>query len=189
MRLLVTGASGSGTTTLGKAIAEQHGWSWLDTDEVYWLPSDPPFQRKRDVDQRRLLLRSRLAASTHIVVSGSLMGWDESAEDGFDRIVFLQAPAEVRVTRLREREQRALGRVDEAFIAWAAQYDEGALPGRNLQRHLAWLAARRCPILRLSSEQPVADLTAQVRQWLAAQSGLSSPKPPTQPSGGSVSSL
>lgn len=189
MRLLITGASGSGTTTLGRALAERHGWRWLDTDEIYWLPTDPPFQQKRDAGERRELLRARLAGDTGIVVSGSLMGWDEPTEDGFDGIVFLQAPAEVRVGRLREREQRVLGRVDEEFIAWAAQYDEGRLPGRNLRRHLAWLAARRCAILRLSSAPPVAELLAQIAQWLATQSGRSDPNVPTQPPGGNVSSL
>ena len=55
--------------------------------------------------------------------------------------MFLQAPAEVRIARLRARELAQLGRVDEEFIAWAARYDDGTMEGRSLPRHLAWLEA------------------------------------------------
>ena len=54
--------------------------------------------------------------------------------------------------RLREREIRRFGRVDPAFLAWAAQYDEGPLEGRSLSKHQAWLAKRRCTVLRLDGD-------------------------------------
>jgi adenylate kinase family enzyme len=166
VRILVTGASGSGTTTLGKALAADLGISFLDTDEFFWIPTDPPFKQKRDGNQRRILLRERLASCRAIVVAGSVMEWDAQSEDSFDLIVFLQAPAEVRVARLRARELAQFGRVDEEFIAWAAQYDEGRMDGRSLPRHLAWLESRRCPIIRLSSTRPVAEMMSSIRQQL-----------------------
>jgi adenylate kinase family enzyme len=43
MRVLITGASGSGTTTLGRALAARLGFAFLDADDYYWLPSDLPF--------------------------------------------------------------------------------------------------------------------------------------------------
>jgi adenylate kinase family enzyme len=47
MRILVTGASGSGTTTLGKALAEQLACAFLDADDFFWFPTNPPFTQKR----------------------------------------------------------------------------------------------------------------------------------------------
>jgi hypothetical protein len=44
------------------------------------------------------------------------------------------------------------GRVDPAFLAWAAQYDEGTLEGRSLSKHEAWLAKRSCPVLRIDDD-------------------------------------
>ena len=151
---------------LGKALAADLGITFLDTDELYWLPTEPPFKQKRDGSQRRDLLRERLANGQAIVVAGSVMEWDAESEDAFDLIVFLQAPAEVRIARLRARELAQLGRVDEEFIAWAAQYDDGTMEGRSLPRHLAWLEKRRCPIIRLSSTRPVAELLSYVSQQL-----------------------
>jgi adenylate kinase family enzyme len=166
VRLLVTGASGSGTTTLGKALAADLGFGFVDADELYWLATDPPFRQKRDEVQRRALLRERLAKHQAIVVSGSVMEWDAESEDSFDLIVFLQAPAQVRVSRLRARDLEQFGKVSEEFVAWAAQYDEGAMAGRSLPRHLAWLEKRGCPIIRLSSTRPVSELVSHVSQRL-----------------------
>jgi uridine kinase len=169
MRILITGASGSGTTTLARALATNLRIAFLDADELYWLPTEPPFKQKRDRTERRVLLRERLAKSEAIVVAGSVMEWDAESEDSFDLIVFLQAPADVRVGRLRERELKQLGRVDEEFIHWAAQYDAGGMDGRSLARQLAWLEKRRCPIIRVSSTQTVPELLSHVSQYLPAE--------------------
>src|SRR5690606_16486246 len=139
MRLLITGASGSGTTTLGGAVAGAIDAAFLDADDLYWLPTDPPFRQQRDRTERRTLLRERLAETNRIVIAGSIMGSDADVEDSLSLIVFMYAPAEIRVARLRRRELERFGRIDEDFLAWAAQYDTGVMKGRSLPRHLAWL--------------------------------------------------
>lgn len=162
MRILVTGASGSGTTTLGRAVAVTLEAGFVDADDLFWLPTDPPFKEKRDAAERAALLRERLSSTPRVVVSGSIYGWGADLEDAFHLIVFLYAPAALRVDRLRVRELRRLGRVDEAFIAWAAQYDVGDMPGRSLARHLAWLELRACRVLRLSGGESLDALRSAV---------------------------
>ncbi|HEY8942815.1 MAG TPA: AAA family ATPase [Polyangiaceae bacterium] len=162
MRILVTGASGSGTSTLGRAVAAALEAAFVDADDLFWLPTDPPFKAKRDATERASLLRDQLRTKPSLVVSGSIYGWGPELEHAFDLVVFLQAPAEVRVARLRERELRLLGRVDEEFIAWAAQYDLGTMPGRSLARHLTWLESRTCPVLRLSGTSDIEALRSAV---------------------------
>jgi adenylate kinase family enzyme len=38
MRILITGASGCGTTTLGRALADKLRLPFFDVDDYYWLP-------------------------------------------------------------------------------------------------------------------------------------------------------
>src|SRR5438128_874343 len=45
-RLHILGASGSGTTTLGRALAEGLQCPHFDTDDYFWLPTDPPFTQQ-----------------------------------------------------------------------------------------------------------------------------------------------
>jgi adenylate kinase family enzyme len=70
----IFGASGSGTITLAAALAARHGHRHLDTDDFYWLPTDPPYRHPRPHEPRLALLRSALDASESWVLSGSLCG-------------------------------------------------------------------------------------------------------------------
>jgi hypothetical protein len=181
MRILVTGASGSGTSTLAAAVASTTGGVHLDADAYYWLPTTTPFQARRDTAERLARLTADLAACGTAVVSGSVVGWGAAVEDAFDLIVFLTLATAIRVERLRARELRVLGRVDPAFIDWAAQYDEGPPVGRSLARHHAWLASRRCPVLALDGDLTVQarlDAVRQALRELPAALALPSPGAP-----------
>jgi adenylate kinase family enzyme len=167
-RLHITGPSGSGTTTLGRALAQKLCWPVLDADDYYWLPTVPPFQQKRDRDERLSRLLRDFHAHPSGIVSGSIVGWGGAIEQSFDLVIYLWLPAEVRLARLRQREMERYGSVDPEFIAWAALYDDGDMTVRSRARHEAWLTKMRCPLLRLE-----ADLTVEerVNQVLAKCSG------------------
>lgn len=162
MRIHITGASGSGTSTLGAALATHFGFSHFDADNFYWLPTDPPYTAKRDPVERLALLASALGAADHSVLSGSVVKWGGDVEDSFDLIVFLYLDAAIRVERLRKREVEKLGHADPEFLEWAAQYDAGPKEGRSLAKHRAWLQERRCPILELEGDMSVNDRVAAV---------------------------
>ena len=161
-RIHVTGASGCGVTTLGRALAVAIGGIALDSDDFYWTPTYPPFQFKRPLDQRLRLLHDALPPDRSWILSGAIDSWGGSLISLFDLVVFLEASTEVRLARLRERERSRLGdqavapggffhKQHEEFIEWASQYESGVLPGRSRPRHEKWLATLPCPVLRLDS--------------------------------------
>jgi adenylate kinase family enzyme len=167
MRILVTGASGAGTTTLGRALAAGMDCAFFDADDYYWMPTDPPFQDKRDYAGRLQSLLRDLGQSP-AVIAGSIMNWGTELEESLSLVVFLTVPAAVRVARLKERELRRFGRVAPAFLEWAAQYDEGRLDGRSLQRHERWLAQRCCSVLRIDGDTSIQDRLARVRAQVSS---------------------
>ena len=69
--------------------------------------------------------------------------------------------------RIEARELARYGRADPAFMAWAAQYDEGVMPGRSRARHDAWLAERTCRVMRFDGDQPVSDRVQAIVQAAA----------------------
>ena len=166
MRIHITGAAGSGTSTLGKALAAQLGARFQEGDDLFWLPSDPPYQTTRPVEERRALLLAQLQRSPQLVVSGSVNAWGAEVEDGFDGIIFLYVDTALRLARLRERELRHYGKADPAFLEWAAQYDAGPPEGRSLARQRAWLAARQCPVLCLEGDLSTQQRLEQAGQWM-----------------------
>jgi adenylate kinase family enzyme len=168
MRILITGAAGSGTTTLAQSLAVAMSARHVEADDFFWMPTNVPYTVKRPIEERLKLMEEALHAAD-AVVAGSVMGWGRSLEDAFDLIVFLQVDAGIRVQRLVDRETARFGRADPAFIDWAAQYDDGPPEGRSLARHEAWLSARQCPVLRLTGPTPVDMQVHQIRDHLASR--------------------
>jgi hypothetical protein len=117
---------------------------------------------KRPAPERADLVNCALQAPGPVVMSGSVVGWGHDIEDAFDLIVFLTLPAALRVERLRLREIERFGHADPAFLAWAAEYEQGPAEGRSLAKHLAWLALRSCPVLSLEGDLSVAERLARV---------------------------
>ena len=153
------GASGSGTTTLGSALAEFNSWPLIDADDYYWCKTDPPYQHKRVEDERLTLMLEAQAAHECSIVTGSVINWGVELEDSFDLIVFLYLAVSIRIERLRIREMKELGTVDEEFLQWASEYDSGPLQGRSLAKHETWLSHRTCTILRIEGDLSVEQRT------------------------------
>jgi len=165
MRIHVTGASGAGVTTLGAALASALAVPHHDTDDFYWLPTDPPFQTKRPVPRRIDLMRQMFLPRPGWVLSGSLDSWAADLVPHFDRVVFVQAETGLRLDRLREREARrgqTGGGQLQAFLEWAADYETGPQVGRSRHRHETWLQGLPCPVVRVDGSQSVEGLVAQV---------------------------
>lgn len=167
LRVLVTGASGSGTTTLGRALSTELKFAFFDVDDYFWMPSEPPYQRQRDRGARSSLLAADLAAVPRSVTSGSVIDWGGELEDAFSLIVFLALPPELRLARLREREVGRFGRADPEFLDWAAKYDHGSLDVNSRTGDERWLAKRSCPVVRIEGDVSVAERVARVAPALS----------------------
>lgn len=171
-RLFIMGASGSGTTTLGRAIANEWAVPHADADDYFWQPTSPPYRDKRAPSERLSLMREVFLPRSAWVLSGSIMGWGEELVENFDAVVLLTLDPESRMARLQAREtvrSRGLaptGGIDHAaheeFLSWARGYDDPGFAGRNRRRHEQWLALLSCPVLRLDSSVPVDDLVHAV---------------------------
>jgi hypothetical protein len=169
-RLLVTGASGAGTTTLGRALADQWSVPHAEVDDYFWLPTSPPFTQKRPEAERLRLMDEVFLPRSSWVLSGSVMGWGDPLAEMLDAVVFLTVDPSVRIERLRRREAGRYGDVDgpapRAFFDWARRYDDPSFTGRSRAKHEQWLGSLSKPILRLDGAESVADLTGAVGAWL-----------------------
>jgi len=171
-RVHITGASGSGTTTLGRALAGRWACQHFDTDDFLWLPSDPPYRMVRPRAERLALAQTALADRDRWTLSGSLSGWGDPLIPLFDLVVFLTVPTEERLARLVRRETQRFGAAvapggamhdsHVEFLIWAGSYDDGDASQRSRALHEAWLAALPCPVLRLDGRGALSGLVGAV---------------------------
>ena len=172
-RIHIMGASGSGVTTLGRALADRLALPHHDSDDYFWLPTVPPYQTQRPRQDRLRLMAEVFLPRADWVLSGSVVGWGDDLIVYFDLVVFVQTSREVRLQRLRAREAAHFGRdavapggwrhdETESFVEWASHYEDGTREGRSLAKHEAWLATLPCPVLRVDGARPVSDLVVNV---------------------------
>lgn len=162
MRVLIFGASGSGTTTLGKEIEKRTDFKHLDVDDYYWKKTNPPFQEKIPFTKRSENLKVEFKKFDKVIVSGSMVSWGKEWQIAFDLVVFIRLQNTERIRRLKKRETERYGKKlltnkkirqnSKAFLKWADQYENPSFNGRTLKVHNDWIELLDCKILRLNGE-------------------------------------
>ncbi|WP_298427522.1 AAA family ATPase [uncultured Kordia sp.] len=175
MKLLIIGASGSGTTTLGKALSKATDFTHLDVDDYYWKVTNPPFQLKEEMAVRTKNLQVEFEKHENVIVSGSLVSWGTYWQTAFDLVVFVTLDKEIRLQRLKQREVERYGdklqtdaiiqERSQAFLAWATRYDDFKFTGRSIKIHRDWLNSLSCEIVEIDSEVALEKNMSHVLQF------------------------
>ena len=181
-RIHILGASGSGTTTLGRALSQAMGCAHFDTDDFFWYATDPPYQHQRPVPERQKLLSESLNGTASWVLSGAMCGWGDFAIPMYDLVVFMSLPAELRLERLAKRELEDVGPGIHdpssplhagyvEFMEWAAGYESRGPEIRSKAQHEQWLPALPCPVLRLEGPAEVDENLTAVMEAIRGSTG------------------
>lgn len=161
----IYGASGAGTSTIGKFISDKSGYFFMDTDDYFWEPTNPPYTTKRKIPDRIALMKEAIAKHDKVVISGSLVDWGDELIPLFTLAIRVETDTAIRIDRLRKREREHFGsRIDpggdmyenhQEFIDWAASYDKGGLDMRSKAKHDEWQKLLPCQQILLDGSLPV----------------------------------
>lgn len=172
----IFGASGSGTTALGQKICDELGYVFIDTDDYFWLPTDPQYTHKRPRKERISMLRGAIEKTSNAVISGSLVDWGDELIPLFTLAIRLETNTEVRMERLERREHKRFGkRIDMGgdmyenhtqFMEWARSYDDGGLDMRSKAKHDEWQKLLDCEILMLDGTKSLEHLFSIITQHI-----------------------
>ena len=177
LKIHITGASGSGTTTLGKALAKKYDIKHFDTDDFFWEKTTIPFSKKKDEAKAIKKLKNILVQNKSWILTGSLCGWGDFAIKYFDFVIFLYLPKKIRIERLVAREIRSFGKeaiskggdmyeIHKKFIDWAKKYDTAGMDIRSRRRHEAWLSKSKLPVLRIEGDINIDEKLEMVEKFV-----------------------
>lgn len=144
-KILVTGMSGTGKTTLLAALASR-GHLTVDTDFDGWTLADGLWDEPR--------MTELLVGQRNLVVSGTVANQGRFYP-GFDEVVLLTAPLEVMLERVRTRADNPYGRTPEQV----AEIE------RNVREVEPLL--RRGATRELDGRRPVEELADQLESLLS----------------------
>lgn len=156
----IYGASGSGTSTLGRKISAELGYKFMDTDDYFWLPTDPKYTTKRSAEERIALMKKDIEEAENVVIAGSLVDWGDELIPSFTLAIRLVTDTDTRIERLKTREKQAFGaRILPGgdmyanhieFLEWARKYDTGGINMRSKAKHDEWQKLLQCKQLVLN---------------------------------------
>lgn len=172
----IYGASGSGTSTLGRCVSDKLGYHFMDTDDYFWEPTNPPYICKRKISERLALMRADIEKWGKVVISGSLAGWGDELIPLFTFVIRLKTDTSVRIDRLKKRERARFGsRLDiggdmyehhQEFIEWAAGYDDAGLCTRSKAKHDAWQKLLQCRQIELDGSESLEHNLDIIKEYL-----------------------
>ena len=173
----IYGASGSGTSTLGREISRMLGYTFLDADDFFWKRTNPMYSEKRSPEEAVTLILEKIKASQNTVLCGSLVDWGDELIKEFTLSVRLDTETKVRLHRIKEREYKKFGAriLPEGdmheqhlrFLDWAGKYDTGSAHMRSREKHDLWQRLLPCPQLNLSGEDPLEKNVEKIDCFLA----------------------
>ncbi len=172
----IFGASGSGSTTLARALEKKYNYHLIDTDDAIWEQTDPPFTIRKSDDAARHYLGEELNKSTKAVISGAFVGWGDVFKDKVDLFIYMHLPLDVRLSRIQKREENRfkervlpggdlyLQHLD--FLNWVSLYEELDQSKRSMAQHQQWLKNINKPLITINKELTIDELLEIIQPYL-----------------------
>ncbi|MCF7923555.1 MAG: AAA family ATPase [Candidatus Izimaplasma sp.] len=176
MIINVFGSSGSGTTTLAKAIADNYNFHHIDVDDIMWKNTDPPFSVRRNNGEIKDFMTRLLSENENVVISGSIIGIYDDLKPNIDLFIYINLDLETRIRRINEREYKRFGdRIlpggdlydkHQDFIKWVSDYEHNPESLRSRRQHLSWLKDVKKPVLKITEELTLDELLKLVNSYI-----------------------
>ena len=125
-RVLIFGNSGSGKTSLAKALCEENSLAHLDLDSLAWAPTNPP--QRADLECSKSDIECFTSANNDWVIEGCYTDLLEMVAPLSTEIIFLNLPVEDCIANARRR-------------PWEPhKYPSKAAQDNNLPMLLEWIS-------------------------------------------------
>ena len=166
MGIIIFGASGAGSTTLGKEVAKRLNIQHVDIDDYLWRwDTEIPLTVTRPPQERTTRLMNAIRNHFNFVISGTIFNDRELFEPLLDLAVFVSTPANVCAERVHAREhvrwgERVLPGGDmykmtrfhgdfDDYLENAQRYETADVSKFGRKLHEQWVANLPCPPLCL----------------------------------------
>lgn len=164
--IAVCGLNGSGKTTLGRALSESLHYRFTGSENLFFPANS--YEEPRSREEAVRLLISEISGCENFVLAAVRGDYGARLEARYRLAVLIDAPREIRLTRIRERSYQKFGSrmlpggdlygQEERFFAMAASRPDDYAE--------AWARTLPCPVLRVDGTKPVRENVALIREHI-----------------------
>ena len=175
--IAIVGLNGGGKSTLTHALSKATGYFEMDVEDYYFpeqsnsrkwsLDHDSviatdylgelPFSTPRSKPEVEAAIRSDMEAHPEFIIAGVTMNWSEDILSKVDMVFWVQTPLEMRLQRLKSREEKRFGeraRVGGDMYAQQLKFRE-LIRGKDDSAVKKSIEKFSCPVIAIDGALPV----------------------------------
>lgn len=157
--IIICGLNGAGKSTIGKALAQELGFHFIDNEDLYFPKTDPHYtyaspRTRKEVEQ---LLLSEIKAHQDFVFVSVKGDYGEIIYPFFQYAVLLEVPREIRLQRVKERSFQKFGSrmLDGGDLYEQEENFFELVKSRAENTVEEWIRSLSCPVIRLDGTKPM----------------------------------
>jgi len=149
--IVIFGANGSGKTTLGRELAHNLNYKHMDVEDYHFEKSDIPYTVERTREECIELMLSDIEKHHSFVLTAVTGDFYDEIHRYYELAVYLSAPLEVRIERIKQREYEKHGeRICEGGDMYKQHIKFVDFVGsRSLSGIELYAETLSCPIIRI----------------------------------------
>lgn len=157
--IIVFGLNGCGKSTLGKKLAENLGFHFIDNEELFFPKTDPQYiyANPRSRTEVEKLLLDEVRAHKNFVFAAVKGDYGEKILPFFRYAVLIDVPKDIRIQRVRNRSFQKFGNrmliggdlyeQEEKFFEFVKSRSENTVE--------EWIQSLKCPVIRIYGTKPI----------------------------------
>lgn len=159
MGILLCGLNGVGKSTIGRRLAQQLSYRFIDNEELYFPKNDPSylFAHPRSRAEVIRLLEAMIQDDDHFIFCAVKGDYGEKLRSKIDRVILVEVPRKTRLERVRARSAMIFGDrlqtdagIAEKENAWFSTVE------RRPENEVSdWLSSTSYPVIRIDGTLPV----------------------------------
>ncbi len=108
--ILIFGANGSGKTTLGRKLARLLDFQHIDHEDYCFEKTVVPYAKERPREEYTALMLNDIKKHRYFIISACKGNFGEEIESFYRLAVYLEAPLELRIERVKKRNTEKFGK-------------------------------------------------------------------------------
>ncbi len=157
--IVICGLNGCGKSTLGKALAQQMGFHFIDIEDLYFTRAsiDEPYASPRPRTEVAALLMREVIEHEDFVFASIKGDYGKEVQQFYQYIVVVEVPKEIRLRRVRRRSFQKFGSrmLEGGDLYQAEEHFFELVESRTEAYYENWIQSLQCPVIRVDGTKPI----------------------------------